>query len=279
MLARVVVLALAVVLGASPLEAPPAGVAVAKRIVSLVPSLTEDLFAIGAGRLVVGVSDYADYPPAAKHIPVVASFSSVATERIVALHPDVVVGIPSQAALTADLRRAGEHTVLIGDDRYDDIFTDLRTLGDLSGRRAAADALIARLEKRTRALTATVPVGARRPSVFVVLGETPIFTVGRGSYIERLIELAGGRNAAHDLPQAYGQYSAESLVAAQPDIVIVGTEARLSGALGRPPWSLLRAVRAHRVYSVPERVALYRPGPRYNDGLAWLIARLHAAPS
>jgi iron complex transport system substrate-binding protein len=239
------------------------------------PSLTEDLFAIGAGPQVVGVSQYTDDPPAAKRLPVVASYASVATERIVALRPDLVVGIPPQAAETADLRRAGIRTVFLHDDAYDDLFRDLRALGDLTGHRAGADALAARLRERTARLVAAVPPRARRPSVFVVLDDEPIYTVGHGSYINRLIALAGGHNAADDVRQPYARYSAEALVAKQPDIVLLGEGVRLDRLLARPPWNALRAVRTHRVYVVPEGVSLYRPGPRYNDGLAWLIAKLH----
>ena len=96
-----------------------------RRIVSLVPSMTEDLFAVGAGDRVVGVSSYTDYPPAAKKLPVVATFASIATERIVALHADLAIGIDAQDRLAGDLRRANIPVVLLHDDRYDDIFRNL----------------------------------------------------------------------------------------------------------------------------------------------------------
>jgi iron complex transport system substrate-binding protein len=276
-LPRVVGLLLVLCCVVSAQLAPALAAAPAQRVVSLVPSLTEDLFAIGAGPHVVAVSDYTDYPAEAKRLPVVGSAISVATERIVALHPDLVIGIPSQAQLVADLRRAGVRVVLVADDSFDDIFLDLRVLGDLTGRRAAADALAVRLRRRTAALQQSAVRRGVAPSVFVVLGDAPIYTVGRGSYIARLIELAGGRNAANDLHQPYGIYSAEALVAKQPQVLIAGGEVRLAASLGRSPWNALRAVASHRLYSVPDRIALYRPGPRYTDGLAWLIATLDRA--
>lgn len=250
--------------------APPA-----RRVVSLVPSLTEDLFAIGAGAAVVGVSEYSDYPPAAARVPVVASFAAVATERVVALHPDVVIGIRSQARQVEDLRRAGVRVVLLDDDGYGDIFGDLRAVGALTGRTVQAQALIARLQTRTRTLLRTVRRRARRPSVLVVLGDAPIYTVGDGSYIAQLVRMAGGRNAASSLGPAYGAFSDEAAVDAQPDVVIVDRGAHVDVSVRKAPWSALRAVRAGRVYVASDDRELYRPGPRYNDGLAWLIGILN----
>jgi iron complex transport system substrate-binding protein len=242
-----------------------------QRIVSLVPSMTEDLFAVGAGDRVVGVSSYTDYPPRAKRLPVVATFASIAAERIVALHADLAIGIESQDRQAGDLRRAGVPVLLLHDDRYDDIFGNLVTIGTTTGHRAAALALVNRLHARTHALVGTVKPRARKPSVFVVLGVAPVFTVGKGSYIATLIDLAGGRNAAADVNAPYARYSAEALVARQPDLLVVDPSVRLGDAIAQPPWNALRAVKLQHVYTLPDAAILERPGPRYNDGLGWLI--------
>jgi ABC-type Fe3+-hydroxamate transport system substrate-binding protein len=255
----------------------PAAVGPDARIVSLVPSMTEDLFAIGAGNQVVGVSAYTDYPPAAKRLPVVASFASLDAERIVALHPALCVGIESQQRLAGDVERAGIPVVLMKDDSFEDIFANLQRLGELTGRASQARALEARLRARTASLVQHARRRGTTPSVFVVLGVAPVFTIGRGSYIERLIELAGGRSASSDVAQPYARYSAEALVARQPDVIVGDPDIRLGDVLGKPPWSALRAVKQHRVYMLPDAAILERPGPRYNDGLAWLIATLDRA--
>jgi ABC-type Fe3+-hydroxamate transport system substrate-binding protein len=247
------------------------------RIVSLVPSMTEDLFAIGAGSHVVGVSSFTDYPPAAKRLPVVASFASVDTERIVSLHATLCVGIEAQQRLAGDVERAGIPIALLKDDSFEDIFTNLEILGKLTGRTAQAQALEARLRARTATLVQRAKRRGRKPSVFVVLGVAPVFTIGRGSYIEHLIELAGGRSASSDVAQPYARYSAEALVARQPDVIISDPDIRLSDVIGKPPWTSLRAVKQHHVYTLPDAAILERPGPRYNDGLAWLIATLDRA--
>jgi iron complex transport system substrate-binding protein len=254
----------------------PARPDVPRRIVSLIPSLTEDLFAIGAGPAVVGVSVYTDFPPAAAKLPVVANVSGADIERIVTLHPDVVVGIPAQNAPAADLRRAGIRTVLLKDDEFEDIFRDIDALGLLTGHADESHALTDRLRARTLALMKTVRKRAHPVRVFVVLGTGPIYTVGDSSYVGKLIALAGGADAAQ-IHDAYGAYSAEALVAVQPDVLVADSTVQLQSVLDRPPWNALRAVREHRVAYLPDPAILERPGPRYNDGLAWLIGILNNA--
>jgi iron complex transport system substrate-binding protein len=245
-----------------------------KRVVTLVPSMAEDLFAVGAGNAVVGVSAYSDAPAQAKQLPQIATFASISSERIVALHPDLAVGIVSQDRLVADLRRAGIPVLLLHDDSYADIFNNLTALGTVTGHAAEATAFVRQLHARTAAILRTVKPNARKPSVFVVLGTAPIFTVGRGSYIDALIAMAGGRNAAADIAAPYARYSAEALVARQPDVLIADPDIHLNDVLNRAPWTSLRAVREHHLYVLPDAAILERPGPRYNDGLAWLVSML-----
>jgi iron complex transport system substrate-binding protein len=247
----------------------------ATRIVSLMPSLTEDLFAIGAGPQVVAVSQFTDYPAAARNLPAVASFSSLDAERVARMHPDLVVGIPAQASLVSDLRRLGIRVVLLRDDSYADIYRDLSELGRLSGHGPEAARVAASLRAEAGRLTVRAP--GRRPRVFVVLGVAPIFTVGDASYVASLLRFAGAKNAAGDLGPAYARYSAEALIALQPDAIVADAASGLSAVLDRPPWSALRAVRAHRTYVLRDADLLERPGPRFPQGLAWLEARLHGA--
>jgi ABC-type Fe3+-hydroxamate transport system substrate-binding protein len=249
----------------------------ALRVVTLMPSFAEDVVAIGARAQLVGVSKFSDDVPNSASLPIVGDFTSVDTERIIALHPDLVAGLPSQANLVAPLQRAGIHVVLIPDDTFEDIFRDLRTLGNLTGHGAQAQAEIARLQRETARLTAAVPHRAYRPSVFVAIGSGPIWTVGPASYIGHLIELAGGVDAARDLHAPWAQYSEEALVRAQPDAIVAGHETDLRGVTSREPWRSLHAVREGHVFVVRDlRVenALFRPGPNYNEGLRWLIERL-----
>lgn len=249
----------------------------ALRIVTLIPSFAEDVCAIGGCAQLVGVSKFSGDVPGASAKAVVGDFASVDSERIIALHPDVVVGIASQMRLVAPLRRAGIRVVFIPADTFDDIFTDLQTLGQLTGHAAQARAEIAALKTETARLHATVARRAYRPSVFIALGTAPIWTAGPSSFVGRLIELAGGRDAAADLTSPWGQYSDEALIRAQPDAIVAGEDTNITPVQSQEPWRSLHAVREGHVFAISDpRVenALFRPGPHYNEGLRWLIERL-----
>ena len=243
------------------------------RIVSLIPSLTEDLCAIGAAKQLVGVSQFSSDIPCAKGVPAVDDAATVDAEKIVALHPDVVVGIPSQRRAVAPLARAGIAVQLLRDDSFDDLFSDIAKLGTLSGHAAEAKTLISKLRAETQRLRETEHF-KRRPSVFIVLQTNPIWTVGPQSYISTLVWLAGGRNAVVSLPQSYAQYSPEALLRLQPDALLATRDAQLEQSLDREPWRSLRAVVARHLLIAPDANVLYRPGPRYIQALSWLIDQL-----
>ncbi len=247
---------------------PPGG----RRIVSLMPSLTEDLFALGAGRQVVGVSQFSGDIPGAGKLPAVGNFASIDTERIIGLHPDVVIGIPAQQRLTADLSRSGIPVMLFNDDSFGDIYRVMRQLGSLTGHSDTAELLVARLQAQTRALVRRAHF-RKKPRVLVVINASPIIVAGKGSYISELIELAGAHNAVR-AAQAYPQYNAEALIALQPDAIVTDQTTGLSDLLEREPWRSLRAVQQHHIFTVDPQAILERPGPRYNEGLSWLTERL-----
>ncbi|HET6274428.1 MAG TPA: helical backbone metal receptor [Candidatus Cybelea sp.] len=253
-------------------ESAPKTPASGARVVTLVPSFADDAYAIGAGAQLVGVSGFTDAPQA-KELPRVADASSVDDEAIVALRPTLIVGIPAQERLTEPLRRAGLHVVYLADDSYASIFENLQRIGELTGHVREARATIARLRRETARLHARTGVFIRKPSVFIVLGSGPIWTAGSASYISTLIALAGGTNAANDLRNAYGVYSAEALLRRQPDMLVADSAVHLGGALDREPWRSLNAVRLKRLYDVDPKI-IERPGPAYNKGIRWLVERL-----
>ncbi|GAC1652670.1 MAG: cobalamin-binding protein [Vulcanimicrobiaceae bacterium] len=243
------------------------------RIVSLMPSLTEDLIAIGAGPQLVAVDQYSEDVLGPRKLPVVANFSSINAERIVALHPDLIVGIPAQERLLQPLLRAGIQRALFSDDSFADIFADIGGLGRLTNREVASERLQQRLRARTQELRRLIRYH-RVPSVFVVLDTNPIYTVGRRSYMSTLIGMAGGRNAAQALQVAYASFGAEALLRLQPDVLVTDKTTGLQAVLQTEPWKSLRAVAQHHVFVVDPAAILERPGPRYNEGLSWLIAHL-----
>ncbi len=237
------------------------------------PSLLEDLCAIGAAGQVAGVSSATRDVPCAKGVSVVGDFSSVDTEKIVALRTDLVVGIPAQRHLIEPLRSAGVHVELFDDDSYASIFTDISALGGLTGHEIQAMRLNRALRAETVRLTRNLSY-KHRPRVFVVLGTGPIYTVGSTSYIATLIRLAGGSDAVTSLDGAYGAYSPEALLRSQPDAIITDGAVGLPAVLDREPWRSLNAVKHHHVFILTNASLLERPGPHYNEGLRWLIERL-----
>ncbi len=245
----------------------------AHRVVSLIPSLTEDLCRVGAGAQIVGVSQYSEDIPCVRGVAQVGGFSSIDVERIIALHPDAVVAIPSQKRLAEPLERAGISVRYYRDDAFDDIFTDLQAVGALTGHSREASDAVRSLRAQTRALQRSMHA-RNHPRVFVALGPGPIWTVGPSSYIATMLRLAGAENAVRSLPAAYGQYSAEALVRLDPDAILTDKDTGVQAVLDREPWRSLRAVRNHHVFVMTNPSIVERPGPRYNEGLRWLIDAL-----
>jgi len=242
--------------------------AIAVRVVSLAPSLTEDLFAIGAGSAVVGVDDLSNRPPAARHLPRVGAMRTINSEAIAALDPDLVVGIAYQAPSLSDLARYGVRTEAIAADTLADDFAAIAALGRATGHDREATRLLATIRRRLDAAQRrTRDLPAPRALAFIGMGLQPFYTAGRGSYIDDLFAVAHIRNVAGDLRAAYPALSAETIEAADPDVLVVP---RGSVVPAEPPWSRLRAVRLHRIVAVDEDDYL-RPGPRVADVVDALV--------
>jgi iron complex transport system substrate-binding protein len=235
-------------------------VATAVRVVSLSPVLTEDLFAIGAGRLVVGVDAYSNRPAAAVRIPRVGEMRTINSETVADLSPTLVVGIDYQAPNLADLARTGVRTEALPVDTLHDDFGAIARLGRLTGHEADARRLLERLHHRLDAVgraTRALP----QPRAFVVVGTEPIFTASDASYIGDVLRIAHVANACPGVRGPFPNLSAEALEAADPDVLIVTRGTVLPAT---PPWSHLRAVRERRIVTLDED-DLFRAGPRVAD--------------
>ena len=235
------------------------------RIVSLAPGATEMLFAAGAGAQVIATVEYSDEPPAARRVPRIGDVAAVDMERLVALHPDVVVlwaggGNPAQREKIAGLRiPIYEQQVA----RLADIPPAVRRLGTLAGTSAAAERAAATMEARLGALTATY--GARagaRPSVLLQVWNRPIYTVGGKHLMSDALAICGARNVFADLPEAGPLVDMESIIARDPDIIIAAAPTG-EGAAWVADWMQLKglsAVRSKRVVAFEDQ-ALSRLGP------------------
>jgi len=242
------------------------------RIVSLNPSTTEMLFTIGAGNRVVGRTQYDLWPPAALAVPSVGPGLRPNVEAVLARHPDLVVLYASNdnRAAYESLRRAGVAVLALKNDRIADIARVARMLGrvldDSANAERMADTVLETLDS-VRAATASLT----HPTVFWHVWDSPPITIGRGSYLDELVEIAGARNVYHDLPAVSPAISLEDLIRRNPDYVLAGPDGaatiRASAA-----WHVVGAV-ARRNVIVVDTGLVGRPSVRLGEA-AWSLARL-----
>lgn len=245
------------------------------RLISLSPSSTEILYAIGAGDLVVGLDRFSDWPPAARAIEKVGANLNPSLERILALRPDLVFTARSAnaEATTTGLTRAGVPVFVSRADRLQDIYADIEAIGVAVDRVKEAHALTASMRRELGAL-ATVTRSEPAVKTLVVVWPDPLVVAGHASHLDDLITAAGGLNVADDSTQPFPTYSLERLLTRAPAVILVGTH---SGGTPQGPFEKLTAVpavRDHRVYPIDGDL-LFRPGPRVVEGARAIAHLLH----
>jgi iron complex transport system substrate-binding protein len=260
-------------------QAPP------QRIISLVPALTEMLFAIGAGPQVVGVSSYDEYPPQVKSLPRVGALLDPDTERILSLTPDLVVTYGSQVDLQAQLKRAQIATFDYRHGGLEHIFATMRQLGARTGHAGEAEAAVAGIEARIAAVKARV-AGKPRPRTLLVFGREPrslrnIYVSGGSGFLRDMLVAAGGQDVFEDVGRESVQATTELILARAPEVILeirsenipIGAELDAEMAV----WSRLAAVPAvktKRIYVVTGQ-QMTVPGPRVADGIERMAKVLH----
>jgi ABC-type Fe3+-hydroxamate transport system substrate-binding protein len=249
----------------------------ARRVVSLAPSGTEMLFAIGAGGLVKAVSDYDDYPPEAKTRPKVGSFSGPDPERIVAAKPDLVVAAYGNPLELIDRLRRQHLSVYISNPQtVDGVLRNLADLGRLTGQDAGAKQRVRELQQRLRQVAQRV--GHSPPvNTLVVIWDEPLTVAGGRSFIQDVLRRAGGTNAARGLTEAYPKLDPERLVTLDPAVVlfpVANDAARVQRLKDRAGFRQTTAARTGRIYSLnPDW--LMRAGPRVVQGVEAVARLLH----
>jgi iron complex transport system substrate-binding protein len=259
------------------LAGTPARCAAAQRIVSLVPSVTETLFALGAGGEVAGVSSYDDYPPAATHLPRVGSFLTPNVEEIAALRPTLVIG-PESSSNQRELRALvsmGYPTMLVEDDSVAQIEQSIRQIGERIGRGAQAEAIVNGIDGTIAEVSERLR-GVPNRRVVMVVGHQPIVAVGRGTFLDDLLKIAHADNIADSSGEQWPHLSLEYIVAMRPDVILdgqMGSDPQ-SPSHFWDPYAMVPAVREHRVYGYPENPTLH-PGPRIGTTLKTLARLIH----
>ena len=272
--------------GCSPRKPEPGTPGGKPRIVSLSPSITEILCAVGAAECLVGRSSYCDYPAeAVKSVPMVGDFCSPSLEKLVAVRPTLVLEVDSaDSATDRHLAALGIPVRRIACGRLDDIPRAIREIGGCAGRGPEAERLAAEFEADLERLRRQQPAPTECPLVFVEIWPDPLMTAGKDSFIAELVRLAGGRNAGDRLAREYAPVSAEWLVACNPDVVLCLNDAP-SSRNPLPAWrkrngmSVLCAVQSGRVLGGFNLDVMLKPGPRVLQSVAELRRALRAPPA
>ncbi|MBX3229751.1 MAG: ABC transporter substrate-binding protein [Labilithrix sp.] len=249
-----------------------------ERIVSLSPSTTEAVFAIGAGSLLVGRSRYCNHPPEVAKLPQVGGYVDPSLEAILGLRPDLVVGArgPAGNAITQQLEARGVVTYFPETEKLAAIDDMLLGLGEKTARMDGARAAVAKLHARIDE-TVTAVAKLPRPKVLLVFGLAPLSVAGPGSFADEMIAKAGGTNVIKE-GGAYPTIGAERVLVLDPDVVVNAAMMEENAAerlnANAPGWSAVRAVKEGRVRTIADESVL-RPGPRIGDGLALLARAIH----
>jgi iron complex transport system substrate-binding protein len=255
----------------------------ARRVVSLAPSNTEILFAVGAGSQVVGRDELSDYPEGVASIQSVGgSMGNFSTEAIVALKPDLVLAAEiNPPELVNSLESLGLTVYYLSNPTtLEGMYANLETVGKLTGHVDETAALIQSLKARVAAVDAKLAGVVVRPSVFYELDATDAskpYTAGPDTFIDQLIQRAGGKNIASGLKDQYPQISLEELVALNPDIILLSDSAygeTPEKVAARAGWGTLAAVKNGMIYPFDYHL-LSLPGPRLVDGYEQLAKLLH----
>jgi len=247
----------------------------ARRVVSLAPAVTDLVFALGAGDRLVGRTRWDTYPPEALAVPSVGEGLSPNVEAIAARRPDLVLfyATPANARALEQLADLGIAARELTFDRFEDVATAARTVGPLLDRTREADSVAGALETW---LAAPKPPATRR--VAFVIADTPLITIGAGSYLSELVERAGAANVFADLPQPSPLVGLETLAARDPDALIgFGSPNEPPEFLARPEWQAVRAAREGRVVMLQGARFSY-PSVRAPQAVSELKAALGRLP-
>lgn len=252
------------------------------RIVSLAPSNTEIVCALGACDRLVGVTDFDDYPPEVADVDHVVISAQVDVERVRAAEPDLVLAAGNEFTATTvieQLTDLGMPVVTLYAASLEEVYVDIRLVGEAIGASAEADAIVAEMEADAAAVVEAVS-GAAPPRTFYEVSyfEGTIYTAGEDSFLASLIELAGGDPITGD-PQSFA-IELEDLVAADPELILLGDASydpsiTAESVAARAGWGEMAAVRDGRIVPVADDVIITRPGPRIVEGLEALARAIH----
>lgn len=248
-------------------------------IVSLAPSITETLFAIGLGDKIVGVTGDCDYPAEAKDKPKVGRYFRTSLESILDLDPDLILA-DGYDPVVEQIKELGIPLLVIQPTDISGIFKDIQLIGEVMNEENKAAKLVDDLQQRMDAVVGLATTAAGKPKVFLEIGATDLtkpWTTGPGSFADTMISLAGGQNIVKE-GGAWLQINLEELLSDDPDLIILSDDPYVAPeqAMARTGvWQELSAVKQQKVYAISSQSLTSRPGPRIIDGLEELAKIIH----
>ncbi|MFC1916636.1 ABC transporter substrate-binding protein [Chloroflexota bacterium] len=256
-----------------------------EKIISLAPSITEIVYALGLEDKLVGVTQYCNYPEAAKDKPKIGGYSSVDLEKVVEIQPDLILATRThRAEVIPELERLGLTVLDLYPTTIDEVMEAITLVGKCTGKENEASQLVTEIGKRIKAVTDKTDnlPESQRPRVFYVLWHDPLKTVGSDNRIHELIELAGGTNIAQDLSGISVTISLEAVIAANPEVIVassgsgigMGADLPLQLALTEPRLKGVAARINKQVYGMDNDL-INRAGPRIADTLELLAKMIH----
>ena len=258
----------------SQLKKPP------QRIISLAPGFTETLIDLGLQNRIVGVTTSCDYLKEVKEVERIGLYMKPSLEEIVGLSPDLVfaTNYVGQRQTVRALEKLGIRVEVFEEKGIEGLFLEIKKMGEVCGKQEKANFLIQRMQKRIEEVR-TRSSSLSRPRVYVEVGYNPLFTCGKGSFIDELIEIAGGENIAHEIDKPYPRVSAEFIISRNPEVIILPYMGRGYGKESvkrRNGWQGISAVLNGRIYDDigPQIITILAPN-LILKGLPELAKRIH----
>lgn len=254
-----------------------------EKIISLAPSNTEILYALHLEDRLIGVTEFCDYPEAAKEKPKIGGFSTVTIEKVVEAQPDLILATNiHKKEVVPQMERLGLTVLVLDPKTIDEVLEAINLIGEFTGKKEEASQLVTEMRNRVQAVTDKTVVlsEAQRPQVFYLLWHEPLRTVGPETRIHELIVKAGGINIAQDLAGGYPTISLEAVILTNPQVIVVGSghgtgkDLPFQFALNEPRLKNVDARRNDRVYAIDANL-ISRPGPRIVDALEELARLIH----
>jgi iron complex transport system substrate-binding protein len=258
-----------------------------QRVVSLAPANTQILCSVGAVNILKGVTDYDNYPYnftawiEAGNMTSIGSYFTPAIEPIVAQNPDLVLASLGSTDAADQLRGLGYHVLTLNPPNINGIMTDIITIGKATNHTADAQVVVATMQQKIDYVVQNVQNATTKPLAYHEVWSDPYMSAGKGTFIDQLINLAGGQNIFENATDAYPVVSAEAIISENPDVMIFPTQMGVASFWGnytsvasRSGWGSINAVVNQKMYTINGDL-IDQPGPRQADALLYIAQMLH----